>query len=144
MTQRNRTTVLVVEDEAAVRESLCRALAGAGYAVLSAATGEEAIEVLWRHKERVEWLFTNVRLPGAVDGWRVAEEFHFSHPLRPVLFAAASAVEEPRPVPESLILKKPYRPAEVVAALRRLRHAAASGPEPLRARFAAAGLRSGT
>jgi CheY-like chemotaxis protein len=144
MDQRLPTTILIVEDEPALRESLRKALSNTGYRVLCAATGEEAIEVLWRHKERVEWLFTNVRLPGAVDGWRVAEEFHFSHPLRPVVYAAASAVEEPRPVPESMIIEKPYRPAEVVAALRRLRHAVASGPEPLRGRFAAAGLRSGT
>ena len=134
MEQRPRTTILIVEDEPALREMLGDALSHSGYLALSAATGEEAIEILWRHKERVEWLFTNVRLPGAVDGWRVADEFRFAYPLRPVIYAASHSVEEPRPAPDDLIIGKPYRPIDVLAALRRLRHAVANGAETLRTR----------
>jgi two-component system, OmpR family, response regulator len=138
MEQRPRTAILIVEDEPTLRELLRDALSNNGYRVLSAATGEEAIEILWRHKERVEWLFTNVHLPGAVDGWRVADEFRFAHPLRPVIYAASHSVEEPHPAPDDLVIAKPYRSADVVAALRRLRQTVANGPETLRTKVPAA------
>ena len=123
--QRKRATVLVVEDEPAAREALTYVLSGRDFTVMAAATGEEAIEILWQHKERIDWLFTNIDLPGAVDGWRVAEEFRFAHPLRSVVYAATRWVDEPRPGATSLFVRKPYHPAHVAAALARLRRGGA-------------------
>jgi two-component system OmpR family response regulator len=113
--------VLVVEDEPAAREALTHFLPEQGFAVMTAATGEEAIEILWQHKERVEWLFTNISLPGLVDGWRVAEEFRFAHPLRSVVYAASQCLDEPLPGAASLFVRKPYHPADVAAAFAYLR-----------------------
>ena len=127
MDQRKRATVLVVEDEPAAREALTYFLPSQGFTVMAAATGEEAIEILWQHKERVEWLFTNIRLPGIVDGWRVAEEFRFAHPLRSVIYAASHCVDEPLPGATCLFVRKPYHPADVAAALARLRWGIARG-----------------
>jgi two-component system, OmpR family, response regulator len=69
----------------------------------------------------IDWLFTDIRLPGCIDGWRVADEFRLTHPFRPVVYATAYAPGETRPqLHGSLIFRKPYRPAEIVAAFRRL------------------------
>ena len=50
----------------------------------------------------------------------MAEEFRFSHPLRPVVYATTQAPEAGRAVPRSLYFPTPYRAAEVAAALRGL------------------------
>ena len=115
-------TVLVVEDEVLIREILARELEDAGYAVLEAETGEQALSLLRIWQDRIDWLFTDIRLPGGIDGWRLAEEFRLSHPLRPVVYATAFSEEWPQQVPGSIFLRKPYRPAQVAAAFRRLTH----------------------
>jgi two-component system OmpR family response regulator len=138
-------TLLVVEDHDVLRETVARALAEQGYAVTTAATGSEAIDILWREKERIDWLFTDVRLPGPIDGFRVAEEFRFAHPLRPVVYATASRFDGARMVPGSIFFQKPYRPSDIVAAFQGLsesdRNGADLGMPRLRAPLAAAGLR---
>ncbi len=115
-------TVLVVEDEALIREVLARELEDAGYAVLEAGTGDHALELLRNQQNGIGWLFTDIRLPGAIDGWRLAEEFRLSHPRRPVVYATAFSEEWPQQVPGSIFMRKPYRPDQVVAAFRRLTH----------------------
>ncbi|MGF3026362.1 hypothetical protein ACQVP2_26510 [Methylobacterium aquaticum] len=44
-----------------------------GVATLTASSGEAALALLRQHGERINWLLTDIRLPGAVDGWAVAE-----------------------------------------------------------------------
>ena len=136
MNQHRRNTILIVEDEPALAGALLEGLSNRGFHVWSAMTGEEAVEILWQQKERIDWLFTNVRLPGAVNGWRVAEEFRFAHPLRAVIFANAPAMDESRLAPSNLFFPKPYRPADVIAALGRLSQDLAVAPLPLHLRLA--------
>src|SRR3712207_4086128 len=118
--RRSPITIRVVEDEPVLRESLAKALADEGYAVVAAATGKDAFDILWRHRERIDWLFTDVRLPGRIDGWRVAEEFRFAHPFRPVVYTTTDGVNGARMVPGSIFFHKPYRPSEIVAAFKGL------------------------
>jgi len=108
MDHHRRTTILIVEDEPALAGALLEGLSKRGFHVWCAMTGEEAIEILWQQKERIDWLFTNVRLSGAVNGWRVAEEFRFAHPLRAVVFANARSTDESRLAPSNLFFPKPY------------------------------------
>ena len=63
--------VLVVEDEFALCDVIADELEAAGYVVITAATGEEAVGILDR--QPIDLLLTDIRLPGIVDGWRVAE-----------------------------------------------------------------------
>src|SRR4051812_6082310 len=99
----NRPKVLVVEDEALVREALAAHLEDAGFAVLEADTGETAFDLLRIWQDRIE-------------------EFRRSHPLRPVVYATGFREEWPQQVPGSIFLRKPYHPSQVVAAFRRLVH----------------------
>jgi CheY-like chemotaxis protein len=122
VTEPRRPTVLIVEDEVLIRESLANHFGDAGFQVLQAETGERACSLLRTAKNRIDWLFTDIRLPGEIDGWRLAEEFRRAHPFRPVVYATAFREEWPQEVPGSIFLRKPYLPAQVVAAFRRLMH----------------------
>jgi hypothetical protein len=63
--------VLVVEDEALVRLTICEGLASEGYEVLSAATADEAIEIL-ESRNDISTVFTDVEMPGSMDGLKLA------------------------------------------------------------------------
>src|SRR5215217_1172606 len=86
-----RTTILVVEDEPITREILVRYLERAGFAICSCWTGEEALSILETHGADIDWLLTDINLPGCIDGWVVGAEFHFRYPLRPVIYSSAGA-----------------------------------------------------
>ncbi|BAQ47628.1 MULTISPECIES: CHASE3 domain-containing protein [Methylobacterium] len=83
---RGSGTVLVVEDEAAVREIACAILADLGYRVLEAADGEEALRVFGANAASVDLLLTDVVLPGTVRGREVAERVRSVRPDVRVLF----------------------------------------------------------
>ena len=57
-------TVLLVEDETALRTLTCRILSAAGYTVLEAESGNEALGVLARYEGPVHLMFTDVVMPG--------------------------------------------------------------------------------
>ncbi len=83
---RGSATVLVVEDEPAVREIACAILADLGYRVLEAADGEEALRVFGANAASVELLLTDVVLPGKVRGREVAERVQAIRPEVRVVF----------------------------------------------------------
>jgi len=105
-------SVLLVEDDPLIREFVVEALRDAGYHVIHASTGEEALEWCKRHVADV--LVTDVRLPGQVDGWQIAERCREHDPELPVTYATGYSPAAPRPVPGSRIVKKPFHPDEVV------------------------------
>lgn len=115
------TTILVVEDEAVVRDLLVGELQDVGYRVVAVEAGEEALAILQDRAQQIDWLFTDIRLPGVIDGWRVADEFRLTHPFRPIVYATAYAPEQARQqLQGSYFFRKPYRPSQIVAAFRRL------------------------
>ncbi|WP_449410023.1 CHASE3 domain-containing protein [Methylobacterium komagatae] len=83
---RGTGTVLVVEDEAAVREIACAILADLGYRVLEAADGEEALRVFGVNAASVDLLLTDVVLPGKVRGRELSERVRALRPDVRVLF----------------------------------------------------------
>jgi CheY-like chemotaxis protein len=111
-------TILVVEDEALVREIIASELAESGYLVLEAATAEEGLATL--ESQPVHLLFTDIRLPGHMDGWVLAEEARALLPRLPVIYATGYSSGAPRVVPDGVFLRKPYFPSTVIAAVERL------------------------
>ena len=110
--------ILVVEDEELLRELAVEALEEAGFEVIEAASGEEALS---RCREHVaDALFTDIRLPGKVDGWDIAEHCRSADPKLPVIYASGYSFVAHRPVPGSRFFQKPYRPEQVINALRQL------------------------
>ncbi len=83
---RGTATVLVVEDEPAVREIAVAILADLGYRVLQAADGDEGLLVFGAHAPAVDMLLTDVVLPGKVRGRELAERITAIRPEVSVLF----------------------------------------------------------
>jgi CheY-like chemotaxis protein len=74
-----------VEDNAGLRKLTTRFLEPAGYTVLGAATGDEALSLLERHEDSVHLLLTDVVMPG-MSGRQLAEQLAQTHPGVKVLY----------------------------------------------------------
>jgi PAS domain S-box-containing protein len=83
-------TVLMVEDEPLVRLYGSEALTELGYRVLEASDGHEAMRLLDEHPE-IKVLFTDVGLPGGMNGRKLAEEARARDPSLKILFATGYA-----------------------------------------------------
>jgi two-component system, cell cycle sensor histidine kinase and response regulator CckA len=83
-------TLLVVEDEEMVREVARRALCGAGYTVLTAASGDEALQIFAEHEGEIRLLLTDVVMP-RMNGKALAEELLKTHPELEVLYMSGYA-----------------------------------------------------
>ena len=108
-------TILVVDDDPDVRDYAVSVLQESGYAVLAAATGEAALKIL-EDDRRVDLLFTDVVMPG-LNGFEVARIATSTRAGLKVLFASGYATDL---TPAGRLLKKPYRPKQLVAEIRAL------------------------
>lgn len=117
MTEPNtaRPVVLIVEDEPLVRQLVVFEFEDAGFEVLEAQTGEEAAATL-ALGNRIDLLFTDLRLPGVLDGWDVAERARKRDANMPVIYATGYGQGDQRSVPGSLFLAKPYHAEAVISA----------------------------
>lgn len=111
--------VLVVEDDPLVRELVVEALREEGYEVIHAANGEQALA--WCKRRIADVLVTDIKLPGEVDGWQIAELCREHDPGLRVIYATGFSPVEARPVPGSLTLQKPCQPDRIVKAVRQMR-----------------------
>jgi CheY-like chemotaxis protein len=84
---RGSETILLVEDEDAVRELTRRCLQSAGYTVLEAASAEAALDVCARHPERIDLLLTDVIMPG-VSGPELSRRLLENRPAIRVLYVS--------------------------------------------------------
>jgi PAS domain S-box-containing protein len=111
----SRRSVLVVEDNADVRELAESVLGMAGYAVLAAASGEQALDLL-RQGARVDLLFTDVIMPGGMNGLQLVDEARRLRPRLPVLVTTGYMDELPeRGRAQRLnILAKPYKHGDLL------------------------------
>jgi CheY-like chemotaxis protein len=107
-------SVLVVEDDQAVRLFTESVLLAAGYHVLSAASGSEALMVARAHQGPVHLLITDVVMPG-LDGQALAEQFRVVRPEGRVLFTSGYTLESVGwrgiAIPAARFIQKPYSPA---------------------------------
>lgn len=106
MRSHSEYTILVVEDELLLRMELVDVLQDAGWNTLEAATGEAASAFL-DQDEKIDFLLTDIRLGGGVDGWQVAERFREIHPDGAVIYVSANPNLASRRVPDSVFLSKP-------------------------------------
>ena len=99
-----------------VRELAFEDLSDAGHEVTAAGSGDEAIAIL-RNDQGFEILFTDIRMPGEVDGWRLAEEARRLIPSLKIVFATGLNDDGGWKNPEDRMLAKPYRKDDLLAAL---------------------------
>ncbi len=107
--------VLIVEDDPITQEILARYLHQAGFGVLLASDGEDALMLLRQTGSLISWVVTDIHLPGMINGWVVGAEFHLTHPFRPVIYTSASKLEAHKRAAGGVFLPKPYCPALLVA-----------------------------
>ena len=104
-------TVLVVEDEEAIRSLMHEILADAGYRVLEARNGPLGVQLL-QSDERIDLLITDVGLPGGLNGRQVADAGRIARPALKVLFvtgyAANAAVGAGHMDAGMAVLTKPF------------------------------------
>ena len=118
---RGEETVLVVEDNADVREVAVALLENLGYTVLEAENGRSALAVL-KTDQTVDLLFTDIVMPGGMDGTDLARAARMMRPNLPVVFATgyaeAAMVHEGDFITADNLVTKPYRRSELAAKLR--------------------------
>ncbi len=114
-------TILVVEDEAPVRELVRTALSRAGFRILAARDGAHALTRAAAYEGRIDLLLTDVMMPG-LNGPILAREFRRTRPGARVLFmsgyAADHIAEAGTDAGDADLLAKPFSPDELVARVR--------------------------
>lgn len=102
------TRILLVEDEPLVRELALEDLIEAGFDVVAARDGDEGLEIA-RTDPAFDCLFTDIRMPSAIDGWELAEQVKRLIPGVKVIFATGLSDDFGRVGPDDRLLQKPYR-----------------------------------
>jgi CheY-like chemotaxis protein len=127
----DRRTILVVEDDPDVRGLAIEALRDAGYDVLEAENGGDAIVQFERHPE-IDVIFTDIVMPG-LDGFIVADMAKIRRPEVKILYATGFIHREREHlgVVHGGILRKPYRQSELIAAVAHALAACAPGDRVL-------------
>jgi two-component system, response regulator PdtaR len=117
--------VLVAEDEELVRMVIVDALEDAGFEVMHVEHSEAALGVLQDHGDRVHVLFTDIQMPGAMDGVALAHHTAKNWPKIALLITSARPRPHQSKLPEkSRFLAKPYRHQHVIRHIQELAAAA--------------------
>jgi DNA-binding response OmpR family regulator len=116
------STILVIEDDQEIQAILEDALRDGGFDPAIAGSGEEAITLLRGLRSRYRALVTDVVLLGKVDGWQVARAAREINPTFPVVYVTGAAHDQwpVKGVPNSILLTKPFAPAQLVTAVSQL------------------------
>jgi CheY-like chemotaxis protein len=114
--------VLVIEDDQLMQSLIEQTLTDGGFDVAIVATGEEAIALLTSKKVEYRALVTDIHLAGKLDGWDVARAVREIDPAFPVVYMSGAAADEwaSKGVPNSIIMAKPFAPAQLTTAVAQL------------------------
>jgi two-component system cell cycle sensor histidine kinase/response regulator CckA len=122
---RGSETILVAEDDEALRALLRIGLEICGYNVLAAASGREALRLAALRDGPISLLITDVTMPG-IDGPELARRLAARRPCLKVLLLSGYAPDPARLDRGAAFLQKPFRPAQLVAKVRALLDSAAA------------------
>jgi CheY-like chemotaxis protein len=112
--------ILVVEDEALVRFAAVGMLEDAGFRMIEAVNGDQALELLAADSD-VQLLFTDVTMPGAIDGLALARQVRDRWPHIAIMLVSAKRLPHAEELPTgSRFEQKPYSPDTVVRHAREL------------------------
>jgi DNA-binding response OmpR family regulator len=118
----DQPVVLVVEDDQGIQSIVEDALVEGGFEPAIAPSGEEAVTLLRGNRNGYRALVADVKLRGRIDGWEVARHAREIDPEFPIVYmTGASADQWPsHGVPNSILLQKPFAPAQLVTAVSQL------------------------
>jgi two-component system, response regulator PdtaR len=113
-------TILVVEDETLIRMHSACLLEDAGYDVIEAADADEALVILNRHGE-VHLLFSDVDMPGSMDGLDLAHAVHERWPNIKLLLTSGNHLLSESQLPDDgKFVRKPWQSDGLIARVRTL------------------------
>ena len=121
--------IMVVEDDQVIQALVEESLTEAGFESAIAASGEEAVTLLRGNRNYYRALVTDINLLGTMDGWEVAKQAREIDPILPIVYMTGAGADEwaSRGVPNSVLLTKPFAPAQLVTAVAQLLN---SAPRP--------------
>lgn len=112
--------VLVVEDEALIRLSAVAIVEDAGYEAVEARNADEAIEILQARND-IRVVFTDVDMPGTMDGLRLAKYIRERWPPILLIVASGKAIVREGDLPSgALFFSKPYQEHAIADSIRNL------------------------
>jgi two-component system, response regulator PdtaR len=115
-----KPVILIVEDEAVIRVSAAGMLADAGFRTIEAANGDEALKLLDADSD-VQLLFTDVRMPGTMDGLSLARRVRDRWPHIGIMVTSSRSMAGYDGLPSgSRFEQKPYSPSTVIRHAREL------------------------
>lgn len=122
--------VLLVDDEHLIRDLMQITLEDAGFSVVSAIDGEQAIRTISSRTDEICALLTDVRLGEGASGWEVARHARHLKPDIPVVYMTGDSGADwaAEGVPKSVLLQKPFAPAQAITAIATLLNEASSTP----------------
>jgi CheY-like chemotaxis protein len=116
-----KETILIVEDDAMVRSFVIAQLQGLGYTTIAAANGRDALSYV-QSGVAFDLLFTDVIMPGGINGRELADEVERLRPDARVLFTSGytdnAIIHHGRLDDDVLLLSKPYRKSELARMVR--------------------------
>ena len=115
--------ILVVDDDPMIHSIVEAALTAGGFEPAIAPSGEEAVTLLKAGKSKYRALVTDIDLGrGKMNGWQVARHAREIDPAFPIIYMTGAAAEQwaSHGVPNSVLLTKPFAPAQLVTAVSQL------------------------
>jgi DNA-binding response OmpR family regulator len=119
----NLPTILVVEDDQLIRSVVEETLTDGGFEIDIAASAAQAIELLDKASGKYRALVTDINLGrGQIDGWEIARHAREIDPEFFVVYMSGDSAEAwaSKGVPNSIMLAKPFAPAQLVTAVSQL------------------------
>jgi CheY-like chemotaxis protein len=117
-----RTIVLVVEDEPLVRFDAVDALQDAGFDVVEAGNADAALAILSARND-IAVLFTDINMPGSMNGLELAAEVHRHWPTIHIIVTSGLVTPRRQDIPDAgLFIGKPYQPEQVAAVVEKIVH----------------------
>jgi CheY-like chemotaxis protein len=111
----DRAALLVVEDDAGVREAVAFVLSSEGHEIIMASSGEEALELI-AELDALDGLCTDILLSGSVMGWAVGEAFHRKWPTKPIVYVSSRVWPNPHLAPNGVFMRKPIDLRQLISA----------------------------
>jgi DNA-binding response OmpR family regulator len=115
--------VLVAEDDQLVQSVVEDCLSDGGFEAVIASSGDNAVELLDASERKYHALVTDINLsPSKIDGWDVARHAREIDPNFPVVYMSGKDADDwaAKGVPNSIMLAKPFAPAQLVTAVSQL------------------------
>ena len=119
----NLLVILVVEDDHLIQSVIEESLTEGGFEIVIASSGENALELLDASEGKFRALVTDINLgQDKVDGWDVARHAREIDPHFPVVYTSGKDADDwaSKGVPNSIMLAKPFAPAQLVTAVSQL------------------------